>query len=423
MGTMARVRRRALRAGSVVLAIALSSACANPSGGRPAPTASSAPRTAPATGSAAPRAPESTSAAPSEKGGWADLPASPLSRRHGAVGLWVDGAFVVLGGRDTDPCPPGAGCVAPPRDALSDGARFDPGTGTWTAIAPAPIPVEYASASVVRNTVYLWVTQYSKRGRLESWFVSYDAAADTWNELPAPPNPTSGLAIAAAGESVVGYLTSHEGGDRGDVMFDPSSDAWEPIPPDPLAPSFDRQIIAVGQELVLLAQDLVDQPGSAEPSVVRAAVLDSARREWRLLPDSEVSGGWGPWFAIGDRLVNPTPGGADGGANNNWGRTYPFGGILDVAGEEWLPLPEAPNRREDVRLPPVADDQLGVSALAYAYDAASQELTAVTLPESVGEEGQAAAVGEGRLYVWGGVRWSDDGTIMNTGSTWAPPPR
>lgn len=54
-----------------------------------------------------------------------------------------------------------------------------------------------------------------------------------------------------------------------------------------------------GDELVLLALDLVDNPGADEPSLYRAVAYSFTSRSWRNLPDAEtVGGGWPAWFAL-----------------------------------------------------------------------------------------------------------------------------
>jgi hypothetical protein len=58
------------------------------------------------------------------------------------------------------------------------------------------------------------------------------------------------------------------------------------MPGDPLAPSFDRQYVWTGSSLVLLAAELVPNPGSDGPSFQRAAVLDLETRTWERLPDA-----------------------------------------------------------------------------------------------------------------------------------------
>lgn len=43
----------------------------------------------------------------------------------------------------------------------------------------------------------------------------------------------------------------------------------------------------------------------------------------------------GSWTWTGQRLVDPTLGGADGGQVNNYGRVIPYGGRLDPATGDW----------------------------------------------------------------------------------------
>ena len=83
-----------------------------------------------------------------------------------------------------------------------------------------------------------------------------------------------------------------------------------------------------GQELLLFDHELVPNPGSEKPSITRAAALDLESGSWRRLPDSEILAS-GPWVIDDGRLINPMLGSADGGDSNGWGRSYPYGGILD----------------------------------------------------------------------------------------------
>src|SRR3712207_1227249 len=69
-------------------------------------------------------------------GGWSRLPVGPLSERHAALGVALDGRFLVLGGLAGPPCPPDAACTAPDGPALRNGAAFDPDSGKWAPIEP-----------------------------------------------------------------------------------------------------------------------------------------------------------------------------------------------------------------------------------------------------------------------------------------------
>jgi len=70
----------------------------------------------------------------------------------------------------------------------------------------------------------------------------------------------------------------------------------------------------------LYDHELIPGPGAAKPTLTRAAALNLTTRSWRRLPDSPILG-TAPWIRAGDRLVNPTLGGTDGGQVGNWGRT------------------------------------------------------------------------------------------------------
>jgi hypothetical protein len=137
------------------------------------------------------------------------------------------------------------------------------------------------------------------------------------------------LQLVAAGDLVVAYRSTNErGANDQDLVYDSALRAWRDLPRDPLAPSFDRSMVWTGRELVLLALDLVDNPGAEEPSLYRAAAFTFASRSWRRLPDSEVVGGWPTWVAVDDLVVNAATGGADGGETNRWGRWIRTAGSL-----------------------------------------------------------------------------------------------
>ena len=54
-------------------------------------------------------------------------------------------------------------------------------------------------------------------------------------------------------------------------------------------------MVAVGDDLYLLAHHLVDNPGSERPSLTRVARFDLATGLWERRADSEILGA-APWF-------------------------------------------------------------------------------------------------------------------------------
>ena len=274
---------------------------------------------------------------PSDSSPWRAVPASPLSPRAGALGLWTGSEVLLIGGSDAAPCPPSASCLPPDVPPLADGAAFDPQTGTWRRIADSPVPFEWAQAVVIRKTAYLWIPGSPGRPNADSAFLTYHVRQDRWQELPLPANSDRFGGIVQAGDGIVAYAGTDEQGEQPDLVFDPAMGAWSELQPDPLSPSFDRSMAWSGEELLLFDHELVPNPGSEKPSVTRAAALDLESGSWRRLPDSEILAS-GPWVTDDARLINPMLGSADGGDTNNWGRNYPYGGILDpqaVAGQRY----------------------------------------------------------------------------------------
>jgi len=272
---------------------------------------------------------------------WSDVSAGPLSARHAPLVAWVADRFVVVGGWSGPACPPNAYCVPDPETVLSDGAAYDPESDSWEPIAPAPVALPDASHAVVGDVLYVLTASWWLPETPET-LLAYDAAADSWAVLPPPPGRWS--ALVAAGDRLLAIPGTDEEGAQPDAVLDPSTGTWQVLPEDPLGPSYDRQAVWLGDRLLLAAKDLVPNPGSAEPSLVRLVELDAALTTWSAPRDTEILGGSAVVAGSGDalgasaRVVFPDLGSADGGEVNGWGRSYPYGGILDPADHSWRDL-------------------------------------------------------------------------------------
>jgi hypothetical protein len=172
--------------------------------------------------------------------------------------------------------------------------------------------------------------------------LSYDASDDRWTVHPAPPGPAAAsyLLAVSAGHPVA-LRTEQRTERHTDAVYDPHAGTWASLPPDPLTPSFDRSAVQTPRGLLVTGAEAVPDPGSEQPSYLRAMLLDVSRGTWRRLLDSDQLVGAG--IAVhGDRAVWPDLGGADGGEVDGYGRTIPFGGVLDLAAGTWHRLPGAP---------------------------------------------------------------------------------
>lgn len=361
---------------------------------------------------------------PSDSSPWRTVPAGPLSPRAGALGLWTGSEVLLIGGSDAAPCAPSASCVPPDVPPLADGAAFDPQTGTWRRIADSPVPFEWAQAVVIRKTAYLWIPGSPGRPNADSAFLTYHVRQDRWQELPLPANSDRFGGIVQAGDGIVAYAGTDEQGEQPDLVFDPAVGSWSELPPDPLSPSFDRSMAWSGEELLLFDHELVPNPGSEKPSVTRAAALDLESGSWRRLPDSEILAS-GPWVLDDARLINPMLGSADGGDTNNWGRNYPYGGILEPASGRWSALPDPPDGEEDFASG-VLTESLGhyFGHRGWILDAATD--TWIQVPPLANDElvTDRTVVSAGAdLLVFGGARWkaqSLDATLLNDAWIWSP---
>ena len=324
---------------------------------------------------------------------WTRLPDPPLSPRSDPVTAWVAGGLVVVGGSGGPPCPPNADCA--PGKPAADGAVYDPGAQKWRTIADAPRPIAgQARHTVVEGVLYL----LDDRGLL-----AFDATAGTWDTDEVPGAHPEWRSLSADGDLLVVASGSDEQGVLADLVRT-ADGRWSELPPDPLGPSFDRYLTATSSGLVLTAKRLRPDGGPTDPALVRAALLPPGERRWERLPDSDQLGGW-RWTWTGNALLDPSPGGADGGETNNYGRVIPYGGRLDPATGTWSALQNAPADEFHGGWPVEALDGDDVAVAGWLYEDEGQTWRRIPRPDGAPDGPGPAAWGDGRLYVVGGSEW------------------
>ncbi|MEX2459189.1 MAG: hypothetical protein WD770_09405 [Actinomycetota bacterium] len=339
---------------------------------------------------------------------WERLSDSPLGPRHSALAFWTGERVLILGGRDTQPCHPAADCTPPPEPALRDGAEWDPATGAWRRIADAPVSLEYASGTVLDGVLYLLVHPAEAGADEPERLFSFDPSANAWDELPRPPDTDRrlGRQALAAGDILVAYWPTQELGVHPDLVYDPAAREWRELPADPIVPSFDRNMVWTGSEVVLTGIESVPQPGSDGPALYRAASLDPGSATWTRFPDSPVTGYSPIWFWAGERVVNGAIGVSDGGEVGGWERPYPHGGMLDPATGTWSALPDPPEEAGPYPGPSATN---GVSVLAgngWILHVPSGTWRRLSRPPETVDVGEAVVWAGDRIVVWGGARWN-----------------
>jgi hypothetical protein len=337
------------------------------------------------------------------------VPGVPLSPREQALGLWTGSEVLLLGGSDATPCPPGADCPADP-SPLADGAALDPVTGRRRPIAASPVPLLGAQAVVAGPAAY--VLPYDSRAEL----LVYRIDRNSWTRLPAPFDGRAGHQLLAAGDRVVAYQASDETGPGQDYLLDPRTGRWTALPADPLGAAFDRGMAWTGRELVLFDHELIPNPGADGPSLTRVAALDPDAGRWRRLPDAPMLA-TSPWLTAGGRLVNPALGGADGGEVGNWGRTYPFGGVLDPATGAWSPLPDPPPGDALASGARAGSAAVYIGLADFVLDVTTGSWQRVPAFPGGDSTGHTVVAAGDRMFVFGGAR---DGALLDAAWIWTP---
>jgi hypothetical protein len=354
-------------------------------------------------------------------GEWATVNGGPLTARSGALGVWTGTEVLLVGGRAEATCPPNADCTYAQSLTLRDGAAYNPATGDWRSIAPAPFALDSSTMAVFAGaSLFVLANAQPEPFDSNGGFARYDVAADTWTSLPQPEG--GWFQLAAAGDTVVAFSSSDEQGDVDDLLFDPATSSWATLPDDPLGPSFDRTIAYVDGAVYLFAKDLVANPGSETPSLVRTARYDLAAATWETRADSEILDSWPP-VAVDSRVFFPAAGSADGGEVNNWGRSYPYGGIYDTAADSWSTLPE-PAGDPTFRIAGVLG-HAATGASGALLDAATMQWIDVPSRDPSDSNpvlSQTIVAIDNGVFTFGGEVWNDSaGAVITDAAVWFVP--
>ncbi|WP_198287055.1 hypothetical protein [Frankia sp. QA3] len=220
---------------------------------------------------------------------WSKLPQAPIESRDGAVAVWTGDRLLIWGG--TVGAAPNTGT---PSRIRADGAGYDPATGTWEVLPPAPgggslVPV---AAVWSGERMVVWArAQDDSSGPESGRTLVFDPAARTWSVAAGPPVPAAGasLVATAAGPLAVSVLFEQSRAAR----FDATTDRWVALP----GPAVPTATICPTSVVALL-----------EPAV--AVALPSCAGGTPQLLD-ETSGAWVPLPSWGTGLTGVAGAGGD----------------------------------------------------------------------------------------------------------------
>lgn len=239
-----------------------------------------------------PGAVKDASAARLARGQVRALPANPVVDRFAtAATVWTGQELIVWGGAGRDLA------------AHADGAAYDPRTGRWRPLPPAPqaqtLEKDRASGVWTGRELLVWggmaPVSGERAGSRPGDGLAYDPATRAWRLLASPPRQLQPLARPAVWTGhrllVADADADHQlagGGLRGGA-YDPLTDRWRLLPASPRLSAgrlLDRTVLWAGTRL--LVWSFWGRPGkgatSGEPDGVDLWAYDPAAGHWTVLP-------------------------------------------------------------------------------------------------------------------------------------------
>jgi hypothetical protein len=311
------------------------------------------------------------------------------------------------------------------RRVHADGAAYDPRTGRWRPVPPAPQAQAFTvgddrAAVWTGRELLLWggdtpVTGARADGAMRPGDgLAYDPAAGRWRRLRPPPGVPLERARAAGwtGKELLvvdaraAELNATGGWLRG-AAYDPAADRWRRLAPSPRLPSgelLERTVLWAGTRL--LVWSFLDWPGAnataaGEPDEVALWGYDPAADRWTVLPSPSARTrpllarsalAWTGADALAVQhtsVLRPDP--------------APFAGRYDPDRDRWTPIADPPLRVE-FRTPGalVWTGAALVAGGSHAYDPAADRWWPLPAPGRWSFTGQGPPVrrlGGGELAV------------------------
>jgi hypothetical protein len=213
---------------------------------------------------------------------WHELPPPATGRVEAAGTFLSDGRVLVAGGIFEQIMMGGT----------TSAEVFDPTTSVWTSVAPTKAGRIYAELVTVSGGAVLFgdATMVQNEAIGERW----DAATDTWNDLPAPASWTSSstvtdaVALGADRVLVVASTSDFDGRQESRAsVFDAASSTWQDTGPfvEPrVAPALavlnDGRVLAIGGRAPAVQSTSLDYG----PALATTEVLDPATGQWTAGP-------------------------------------------------------------------------------------------------------------------------------------------
>jgi hypothetical protein len=230
---------------------------------------------------------------------WTPMPASLLSPRDGAFGVWTGTTALFWGGGT------GSGSL------LMNGASYDPASKTWAMLPAVPLSPDPQSRQTIVWTGTQMVVIQPAAG------AAFNPATNSWTTLPALPQVADcqpfEIAAEWTGHAVITWVASRPPAVNGvtscGVCYDayswaPGSAAWEVVPSQPKYSGYPFGTAApIGGRLLFLGSGGC-APGGVCPvqAYYDGSWFDASSGTWTGLP-VRFTGGSGPAVWTGSAMV------------------------------------------------------------------------------------------------------------------------
>jgi hypothetical protein len=198
---------------------------------------------------------------------WEPLPPPPLEGRSDPAFAWTGRELLIWGGWD-------GGFRDPPY--FGDGAAFDPVTGTWRMLPPAPIGARTAFTVWTGREMIVWGSRERAARRRDG--AAYDPITNAWRTIAdGPTDVTDGSAVWTGDEMIIfgAALDSNNHAETPTAIaaaYDPANDTWRELPPSTLSPQ-------------AMTADWINGEMVAWDYDHGTAAYDPGTNAWRALPD------------------------------------------------------------------------------------------------------------------------------------------
>jgi hypothetical protein len=306
-------------------------------------------------------------------GRWRTLPVLPpgrLAERTDPAVAWTGRQLLVWGGASLSP--------SRPLRIYADGAAYDPGTGRWTALPPAPegqwLQDGHGLAVWTGREVLVWGGYKPDPAGRPNYAapgdgVAYDPARRSWRRLAARPRQLpfgSDTWVVWTGRELLvgGVAASDEAGRSVAGAYDPTTDHWRLLPPSPALTGGRRlldarSVVWTGSRLLVWSfLRTTPLPSNEEtnvgdrPDIVLGGIdlwaYDPGGDRWTVLPDPpdevrRVAGGaslaWTGQDVTVASVKSSTPGAGGKYRITTWAGRY------DPDRAVWTPIAPPPRPR------------------------------------------------------------------------------